>query len=155
MKRIIGIISLCAIILSGCKENSNIYSGIEKNDIEDISNSKNIEFVYEYKGHTDHWAATYHVYKSKNNVDEHTSRLVLKYIGKQPEPTGELRYAYETEGGGSGNGTLPGDMSEAGIYYLGHSGGNGSIAAQNSLVKVQVAWNGNTESFELKPEISR
>lgn len=79
----------------------------------------------------------------------------MEYIGKQPEPKGELRYAYETEGGGGGSGTLPSDMPEAGIYNLNHSGGNGFIAAQNSLVKVQVDWNGNTESFELKPEISR
>ncbi|CAM3605324.1 hypothetical protein PALU110988_30240 [Paenibacillus lupini] len=154
MKCLLGIILLCAIVLSGCKGNSNIYSGIEKNDIEEISKVKNIEFVYEYKGHTDHWAAAYHVYKMKDN-DEHTSKLVLKYIGKQPGPTGELSYAYDTEGGGSGSGTLPSDHSEAGIYYLGSSGGNGAIAAQNSLVKVQVNWNGNTETIELKPEINR
>ncbi|QYR22292.1 hypothetical protein KZ483_04670 [Paenibacillus sp. sptzw28] len=154
IKRLLGIILLCTSVLSGCQENSNIYSGIEKTDIEDISNAKNLEFVYEYKGYTDHWAAAYYVYKMIDN-DEHASKLVLKYVGKQPEPTGELRYAYDTEGGGAGSGTLPSDHSKDGIYYLGSSGGNGAIAARNSLVKMQVKWNGNTETFELKPEINR
>lgn len=153
MIRLFVIILLGTIVLSGCKENSDIYSGIEKNDIEDIYTSSNIEFIYVYKGHTDQWAATYHVYKSKNNGDLHSTRLILKYIGKQPKPTGEIKFAYETEGGGGGSGTVPSE--ESGIYILGKSGGNGFIAAQNSLVKVLVDWNGNTESIELKSEISR
>lgn len=155
LKRIIGIILLCAIALSGCKEKSSFYSGIEKNDITDISNAKNIEFVHEYKGHTDNWAAVYIVYKMKDN-ENHTSKLLLKYIGKKPEPTGELRYAFKTEGGGSGSGTLSDNVSEAGIYHLGSSGGNGAIAAKDSLVKMQVYWNRrNTEAIELKPEMNK
>ncbi|NRF95859.1 hypothetical protein HQN89_34165 [Paenibacillus frigoriresistens] len=115
MKRVIGMIFLSAIVLSSCNEESNLYSGIEKNDIADISNAKNIEFVYEYKGHTENWAADYIVYKMKDN-DNHTSTLLLKYIGKKPRPTGELSYAYSTEGGGNGSGTMSNSESLSGNY---------------------------------------
>jgi hypothetical protein len=83
------------------------------------------------------------------------STLLLKYIGKKPRPTGELSYDYNTEGGGSGSGTLSNSESKTEIYNLGSSGGNGSMAAKDSLVKMQVDWNGNTEVFELKPEMNR
>ncbi|NIK22002.1 hypothetical protein FHS17_001169 [Paenibacillus lupini] len=51
MKRIIGIIFLFIILLSGYTVKNNYYSGIERNDISDLNDTKNIEFVYEYKGH--------------------------------------------------------------------------------------------------------
>lgn len=155
LKRIIGIIFLCVFVLNGCTTKNNYYSGIEKNDVLEIYNVKNIDFVYEYKGHSDSWAAVYVVYKTKDN-DNHTSRMLLKYIGQNPLPTGELSYSYTTEGGGSGSGsrTLSNGESKTGIYYLGSSGGNGSIAAEDSLVKMQVDWNGTAEVVELRPEVN-
>ncbi len=154
MKRIIGIIFLCVIVLNGCVMKSNYYSGIEKKDISEVTNTKNIEFVYEYKGHTDNWAAVYIVYKFKDN-DNHTSKMLLKYIGKKPGPTGELKYAYQTEGGGNGSGTMSNAEAENKIYNLGYSGSNGAIAAEDSIVMMQVNWNGETEEIELKPEINQ
>ncbi|TFE25242.1 hypothetical protein [Cohnella luojiensis] len=154
MKRIFGILFLYVVVLSGCTGESRLYSGIEKSDIVDISNVKNIEFIYQYKGHTENWAAHYIVFKMKDN-DNHTSKMLLKYIGKKPGPTGELRYAYQTEGGGDGSGTMSNAESENQIYNLGSSGGNGAIAAEDSIVKMQVYWNGNTEDFELKPEMNQ
>ncbi|AJY74647.1 hypothetical protein [Paenibacillus beijingensis] len=150
MNRIIGTLLLCLfLVLSGCKANSNVYSGMEKNDIEGLAKAENIEFIYENKGHSDHWAATYIVYKFKND-ENHTTKLFLKYIGKQSKPTGDLRYAYDTEGGGDGSGTLSSPASQDEIYHLGNSGGNGALADKNSVVKMQVQWNGNTEAIELK-----
>jgi hypothetical protein len=157
MKRsLLGIIFLFVLLISGCSEENNDYSGIEKNDIAEISNSKFMEFVYQYKGSTDNWAANYIVYKMKN-TDNHTSRLLLKYIGPESErPTGEFKYKYQTESGGSGSGTLSNaEIIKGDIFSQGISGGNGALAAQDSLVKVEVYWNGNTENFELKPELSK
>ncbi|MBW7454757.1 hypothetical protein ACFOLF_26085 [Paenibacillus sepulcri] len=153
MKRIIGIIFICIFVLTGCTEENNYYTDIEKDDIPDIKNAQNIEFIYEYKGHTDNWAAVYIVYKMKDN-DNHITKMSLKYIGKKTIPTGKLSYAYDTEGGGSGSGTLPTDQSKSGIYNLGSSGGNGAIAAKDSIVKMQVNWNENTEMMELKPDMN-
>ncbi|AHV97658.1 hypothetical protein [Paenibacillus sabinae] len=153
MNKRIGFLLLAMfLVLTGCKENNNVYSGIEKNNIEGLANADNIEFINEYKGHTDHWAAMYIVYKYKND-ENHTARLFLKYIAKESKPTGELRYEYDTEGGADGHGTLSRTESQAGIYNLGSTGGNGAIADKNSLVKMQVDWNGNSETFELKPEM--
>lgn len=128
LKRIIGIIFLCVFVLNGCTTKNNYYYGIEKNDVLEIYNVKNIDFFYEYKGHSD----------------------------SNPLPTGELSYSYTTEGGGSGSGsrTLSNGESKTGIYYLGSSGGNGSIAAEDSLVKMRVDWNGTAEVVELRPEVN-
>lgn len=57
-------------MFNGCATKNNYYSGIEKNDVLEIYNVKNIDFVYEYKGHSDSWAAVYVVYKTKDN-DNH------------------------------------------------------------------------------------
>lgn len=150
MKFTIALIFLVAIILSGCNEN-NFYSGIEKNDISDISDTENLEFVYEYKGHSDNWAANYIVYKVNGN-DNHITRLLLKYIGKKPRPTGELSYSFET-GSASGHGLLPDVESIEGVYDLGTSGGIGATEDKDSIINMNIDWNGNTDKFELKFEM--
>lgn len=151
MKKIFGIIFLAAFVLIGCTEKSNVYSGIEKNDIAEISKAENIDFVYEYKAHTDQWAANYVVYKMKD-TDNHTSRLLLKYLGMKHEPlTGEFKYAFQTQGGGDGSGTMSNAEIESEIIRTGTSGGNGALAAQDSIVQLQVYWNDKKESLELQP----
>lgn len=123
MKRVFGIIFLCVIVLSGCNENSNHYSGIETHDILDISNAKNIEFVHEYKGHTDNWAAVYIVYKMKD-TDKYVTRKLLKYTGKMPNPTGEITYDYDAGEDFVGSGGMSYiDEPKSGIYDLGPSAG--------------------------------
>jgi hypothetical protein len=62
-----------------------------------------------------------------------------------------LRYSYQKQLGNA-SGTIPSDQSKNGIYDLGGSGGNGFIISKDSIIKMQVEWNGNSEAFELKPE---
>lgn len=151
MKKIISLILLFVVVISGCTERVNYYSGIEKKDISELSDVNNTEFVYEYRGHSDNWAAAYIVYKPKDS-DNHTARMLLKYIGKQPLPESDLSYKYSTEGGGDGSGTMPSTAnSTEGIYNLGYSGGNGSLASPNSTVELELNWDGNTEKLELNP----
>ncbi|WP_379129688.1 hypothetical protein [Paenibacillus sp. sgz500958] len=113
-----------------------------------------IDFVYEYKGHTENWAANYIVYKMKH-LDNHFSKLNLKYIGTGPEPTGEFSYAFQTQGGGDGKGTESNIKLQHGIVQTGSSGGNGAYAAQDSTVQVQIYFNGHTEEFELEPVLTK
>jgi hypothetical protein len=49
-----------------CRRNTyidNLYSGIQKDDVPEISDAKNLEFVHEYKGHNNNWSAEFIVYK--------------------------------------------------------------------------------------------
>ncbi|OME75969.1 hypothetical protein BK120_30365 [Paenibacillus sp. FSL A5-0031] len=134
--------------------NSNFYSGIEKNDIPDISNTKNIEFVHEYKGHSDNWAAVYIIYKVKDS-NKHMRKLLLKYIGKKPNPIGELSYAYDAGGDDVRSGTMSfTDEPKDGIYYLGPLADNESAPDKDSIVKLLINWNMNehSETIELQPE---
>lgn len=45
-------------------------------------------------------------------------------------------------------------IKKTGIYYLGSSWGNGSFAAEDSLIKMRVDWNGTAEVVELRPEVN-
>ncbi|OKP95633.1 hypothetical protein [Paenibacillus sp. P46E] len=154
MKRIFVLLLLSTIVwISGCSGKHNIYDGIDKQDIKDIETAKDLNFIYSYKGHTDNWVSTYYVYQLKKDSDNHITRLFLKYIGKKPGPSGEMKYEYSTEGGHKGSGTLSDATSPSFIYNLGSSGGNGSIADQDSVVKMQVEWNGGKEEIKLLPEL--
>ncbi|MBW4085813.1 hypothetical protein [Paenibacillus sp. S150] len=62
LKRIISLVLLSAVVwISGCSGKDNIYAGIEKQDIKSIKTARELEYFYEYKGHTDNWASTYFV----------------------------------------------------------------------------------------------
>lgn len=151
MKRLVCLLLLvCTCVISGCTGKGSIYSGIEKQDLTGIESAKELEFIYEYRGHTDNWASSYYVYQKKDS-EYHITRLFLKYIGGETAPSGELQYAYSTEGAATGSGMLEEAAGPSVIYNLGSSGGNGTIPEQDSAVKMHVEWNGGTEDFELEP----
>ncbi|MBO7748737.1 hypothetical protein I8J29_31665 [Paenibacillus sp. MWE-103] len=139
------------LLLSGCKQNENdVYIGMQRNTIQDLKSGREMDYIYEFRGHSKHWAALYITYKPKGE-ENHTSRLFMKYIGKDPRPSGQLRYEYDTVGGGDGNGTLPSVDKIGNVYSLGSSGGNGSTANPDSSVKMQVWWNKTSETIQLDP----
>lgn len=141
------VIVLFALFLSGCYSNDSLYSGIEAKDILDSEDS-NLDLLYEYKGSTENWAASYIIYSRKGH-DNHTSRLLFKYVGKKPEPTGNLSYSYDTDAGG-GHGEFPVSGIKDRIYTAGSSGGNGAIPMKNTVITIQITWNGHSEKLELK-----
>ncbi|MCJ8008083.1 hypothetical protein ACFFF5_17985 [Lederbergia wuyishanensis] len=144
MKRIISMMFVCLIVLSGCSESSDFYSGIEN----DILNDINTEY-HEYKGHSDNWAAVYIVYKAKDK-DKYSTKLYTKYIGKKPNPTGKISYNYDL-GSDVGNGAAYfKDVPEKGIYYLGSIASNESISTKDTKVKLQIEWNKKSETIDLK-----
>lgn len=152
LKRLPILLLLSAMLVGGCSGKDNVYSGIEQQDLTGIKTAKELDYIYAYKGHTGNWASTYYVYQKKDS-DSHVSKIFLKYIGKEPGPSGEMKYAYTTEGAGGGSGTLSEAESPSDIYNLGGSGGTGSVAGQDSVVKMHVEWSGGSEDIELKPEL--
>ncbi|WP_426453873.1 hypothetical protein ACP26L_15760 [Paenibacillus sp. S-38] len=140
-------IILCLLVLSGCND-KNIYSGIEKDNIQEISKNKNIEFVHEYKGSGNHWAAIHIVYKIEGE-EKHKIKHFIKYIGGKPKPTGQISYTYETVGN-SGSGSFVIEKPKDDIYSLGSTESNGAIPLIDSVIKMEITWNGNTEELELK-----
>ncbi|MFC4102384.1 hypothetical protein [Paenibacillus xanthanilyticus] len=151
MRKILVILLAGALLLSGCVQNENdAYIGMERDNIQDLVAGGEMEFVHEFRGQSENWAAMYIVYKPKGE-EIHTSRPFLKYIGKDPRPSGQLRYKYETLGGGDGSGTLP-SVDEAGhVYNLGSSGSNGALSSPDTPVEMQVWWNDSSEFIQLKP----
>jgi hypothetical protein len=147
--RFITLIFLFVMIICGCSSEDRRFEGIKKNNIQEISNSSSTEFVHEYRGYSLHWAANYIVYKMKG-TNNHRTVMLLKFIGKNMQPTGSLSYSYISESGG-GNGTVISGESKNGIFNLGFSGGNGSVENKDSIVKMRIDWNETSESFELKP----
>lgn len=90
---IISIIVLCVTVLSGCTENANHYGGIKKTDFPEMSDP-DLEFVHEFRGHSDNWGALFFVYKKKDS-DKRTIKQFLVYNGKDPKPTGEISFDYD------------------------------------------------------------
>ncbi|MDQ8737028.1 hypothetical protein [Paenibacillus sp. LHD-38] len=151
MRKILVILLACVLLLSGCEQMENdAYIGMERDNIQDLVAGGEMEYVQEFRGHSENWAAMYIVYKPKGE-ENHTSRIFMKYIGKDPRPSGQLRYKYDTVGGGDGSGTLPGVDEADHVYNLGSSGGNGALANPDTPVKMQVWWNDSSEIIQLDP----
>lgn len=150
MKRIQFVFLFFISLLSGCVGKDNPYNGIETKDIVKVNDASNLEFVNEYRGYNDNWAAVYTVFKLKDNAN-HTAKLQIKYIGEDVIQPGELKYSLDTVGGGDGSGVLRTTDSVDGIFNLGSTESNGSVASPNSNVKVQLQWNGKTETIDLHP----
>ena len=148
MKWIISMIVLCAIVLNGCAEGTNYYGGIKKTDFPEMTAS-NIEFVHEYKGHSDNWGAVFFVYKKKD-ADKLTIKKFLVYNGKDPKPTGEISIDFDAgDIMGSDSMTFT-EVPEKGIYYMGSSQGTTAI---DSTVTLAVKWKENSDLIKLIPDI--
>ncbi|WP_223065919.1 hypothetical protein [Paenibacillus caui] len=151
MRTILTFLLAGTLLLSGCKQNENgVYIGMERNTIQALASGSEMDYVHEFRGYSEHWAAVYIVYKPTGE-ENHTSRLFMKYIVKDPRPSGQLRYEYDTDGGEDGHGTLPSVDNIGNVYNLGSSGGNGASANPDSPVQMQVWWNKSSETIQLDP----
>lgn len=150
MKLIFLVLLAGILLLGGCEqhEENNMYIGMEQNTIPDLTVGTEMEYIHEFRGHSDHWAAVYIVYKPQGE-ENHTSKLMMKYISKKLNPSGELRYEYDTDGGEDGNGTLSSVDKAGHVYNLGSSGGNGQSANPKSPLQMHVWWNGDEETIQL------
>lgn len=122
-------------------------------------NTETTHFNYTFKGESETWSAVYGqtasqklIIKNDRVKDSETSKRYtfdLHYKGEQSD-LGEIKqfkYSYKgTSGGGSR--TQEGPVS---LDML-HSGGDGTGAFEweDSVIKVNVEWDGHSEEFELK-----
>ncbi|MFB9275996.1 hypothetical protein [Cohnella cellulosilytica] len=151
MKRLIRIVLFvfCVIVISSCKANTNFYSGITYEDIAGPSAPDNAEFVREFKGHGDSWAAVNIVYKKKND-NEFIGKWYVKYIGKEASPTGEISYNYSA-GDDKGSGAMTFiQPPDAGIYYMGQLPSRISLPNDDSVIDLQLVWDNAKKSELLK-----
>ncbi len=147
MKKLFIFILIGSLLSSCLIKNDSRFSGMEKNDFFKNISDNNFEYIYEFKGHSDNWAGNYIVYKLEGEED-HNSVLLIKYIGERPEPTGSIEYGYfsETE---NGHGNHPYHPTDEGVLNLGSSVSNGLQTDKDTLVNIEVTWDGQSESFKL------
>lgn len=139
-------ILLCLVLLSSCSDDK--YSGIGKKDVTNMGTQ--ITIVQMFKGSNENWAATYYVYKNKDNDNSPDARLFLKYLGKKPYPTGKVTLYYDIGSGVNTVNPIYNDSeSKKGIYIL--SGlGKGESMDPKTTIKLQVSIGKDSTNLELK-----
>lgn len=146
MKKYILSTFLCLVLLSGCSDDK--YSGIGKKDISNMGTK--ITIVQMFKGSNENWAATYYVYKNKDNDNIPDAKLFLKYLGKKPNPTGKVTLYYDIGDGLNTVTPIYNDSeSENGLYVL--TGlGKGESIDPSTTIKLQVSIGKDSANLELK-----
>ena len=110
-----------------------------------------------YNGESEHWSGTYTLKYYNNPIMDENGKLhmdsynwntyQLAYLGDDLENVGDLSVEYNRTGnGGEGTGYR---LNDEGIVNLGGGGGGGANPPQE--VTMTVMWNGQEESFVLKP----
>ncbi|NOU82407.1 hypothetical protein GC101_26415 [Paenibacillus sp. LMG 31459] len=125
-------------------------------------NTETTHFNYTFKGESETWSAVYEqtasqklIIKNDRVKDSETSKRYtfdLHYKGEQSD-LGEIKqfkYEYKASSGGGGSQTMEGPIPVALMKMSG--AGSGSFAKEDSVIKVKVEWDGNSEEFELKNE---
>lgn len=123
-------------------------------------NTETTYFNYTFKGEGETWSG---VYKQEANQklitrgDKVTSEsykrynFALRYRGDQLdlETIKQMKYTFKAKHS-SGSQTIEGPV-EVAMLKIG-AGGSGSVEKEDSVIKVTVEWDGQTEEFELKNE---
>lgn len=121
-------------------------------------NTETTHFNYKFKGESDTWSAVYDQQASRKLIlqkdrvkDSETSNrysFQLRYKGKQSDlgEIKQLKYGYKATSG-SGSQTMEGPVPVELLKISGIS--NGSIEQEDSVIKVNVEWDGKSEQFEL------
>lgn len=146
MKHAIGVIFLCILLLSGCTSNKDLFSGIRFTDIQEAAGSANLKLISQYKGQSDDWAASYTVYQVDGST-KNNSKLLLKYIGKKPAPTGEIKFDFDIGGSDTSSGSATYSNAPAGdVYLLSIAANHGDVPVPTSTLKLNVHWQSNAKS---------
>ena len=131
----------------------------------DTQSETRAEHNYQFIGDGEHWEAEYsyeatEIWKENDRKQTaHSSKdrytLVLKYKGSLEELSSmkNLEYTYETT---TSSGTQTEQYTEPPREKVFRSGGgseNGAIIGEGEVVKVNVKWDDNEESFELHNKV--
>lgn len=119
------------------------------------------EHNYQFAGESEHWEALYS-YKATElwgengagqltNSSKDSYELVLKYKGSLEELSSmkNLEYTYETT---SSSGTKTESYTEPpseNVFKTSGASENGALVGEGEVIKVNVKWDDNEESFEL------
>ncbi|REE54720.1 hypothetical protein A8990_1794 [Paenibacillus taihuensis] len=146
------IVLILLIVLTGCTKEKDYYGGIKKDQMTDITNDPKLEYLHEFKGHTDNWGAVIYFYKSKESEKVNT-RTYLVYNGKEPLQTGEITAQYMVDGDVGGDGAFGGIAAtkphEKRIFSF-ILGAASTSPNSDSKVQVLVQQRNNSESIDLQ-----
>ncbi|WNS45902.1 hypothetical protein [Paenibacillus sp. MMS20-IR301] len=122
-------------------------------------NTETTHYNYTFRGESETWSAVFEQEASqklvikndrvKDSVSSKRYSFELKYKGKQSD-LGEIKqltYKYKGRSGG-GSQTMEGPVPVALLKMGGN--GSGSFEHEDSVIKVNVEWDGHSEEFELK-----
>ncbi|WP_238649632.1 hypothetical protein [Paenibacillus piscarius] len=123
-------------------------------------NTETTYFNYTFKGEGETWSGLYKQEASQKLVNignkvssENHKRynFALRYNGDQSDlgTIKEMKYTFKAKHSG-GSQTIEGPVEVAMLKMS--AGGSGSVEKEDSVIKVTVEWDGQTEEFELKNE---
>ncbi|MEN8646277.1 hypothetical protein ABFE25_16835 [Bacillus toyonensis] len=97
------------------------------------------------KGESENWKGTYQVYIYGENNE--ASELTLIYKGDPSEIKGNVKYKYETDSSGKGDGNVSLDQNSIKTKMI-CEGCN--ITNKDDVIKITMSWNDKTETFKLQ-----
>ncbi|MFC4104196.1 hypothetical protein [Paenibacillus xanthanilyticus] len=129
-----------------------VYAQIEDEVLRDLYNDPDIEMIHEYRGHTDNWAVVYVDYHRKGEA-LHTERVLYRYIGDGPKPTGRISYYSYSQPRGVQTGSSSVSAAETHdwkkVFEFGSSGHGGGPETISAYYQIQLNWNRQTEEIKL------
>ncbi|WP_148449283.1 hypothetical protein [Paenibacillus tuaregi] len=140
------IMLILLIVLTGCSKEKDYYGGITKDKMTDITNDPKLEYLHEFKGHTDNWGAVMYFYKSKDS-EKVSTRGYFIYNGKDELPTGAVTIQYQIDEETGSFGTITAKRNPP-IYAILFD--SSTSPTSNSKVKVVVQTKDKSETIELK-----
>ncbi|MBO7748954.1 hypothetical protein I8J29_32805 [Paenibacillus sp. MWE-103] len=140
------IVLILLIVLTGCSKDKDYYGGITKDKMTDITNDSKLEYLHEFKGHTDNWGAMMYFYKTKDS-EKVSTRGYLIYNGKDELPTGEVTVLYQVDEETGSFGMITAKQNPPTYAFLFSTS---TSPTSQSKVKVVVQTRDKSETIELK-----
>ncbi|EOO12659.1 MULTISPECIES: hypothetical protein [Bacillus cereus group] len=97
------------------------------------------------KGESENWKGMYQGYTYDGNNE--ASELTLIYKGDPSEIKGNVKYKYETDSSGKGDGNVSLDQNSIKTKII---CGGCNITNKDDVIKITMSWNDKTETFKLQ-----
>jgi hypothetical protein len=97
------------------------------------------------KGESENWKGTYQGYTYDENNE--ASELTLIYKGDPSKIKGNVKYKYETDNSGKGDGNVSLDQNSIKTKI---TCGGCTITNKDDVIKITMSWNDKTETFKLQ-----
>ncbi|MED3541969.1 hypothetical protein ABEX53_08460 [Bacillus toyonensis] len=99
------------------------------------------------KGESENWMGTYQGYTYDENNE--ASELTLIYKGDPSEIKGNVKYKYEADSSGEGDGNVSLDQNSIKTKIICEGC---TITNKDDVIKITMSWNDKTETFKLQPK---